>query len=150
MGIIGAIVGFLAGIAVAFWLVEKRLKKQKQQYLQQTRRITDEIEVAQISRLQQTVDSQQGGQENQLTQVIDQYENQLRQVSADYENQLIQIVAERDRNHENQLRQIVAERDSHYEDQLRQLAAERDSHYENQLRQLAAERDNNFTQVNSE
>ncbi len=135
MGIIGAIVGFLAGIAVAYWLLEKRLKKQKQQYLQQTRRITDEIEVAQISRLQQTVNSQQGEQENQLTQVIDRYENQLRQVAADYENQLIQIVAERDKNHENQ---------------LRQLAAERDSHYENQLRQLAAERDNNLTQVNSQ
>ncbi|MEG4441763.1 HEAT repeat domain-containing protein [Microcoleus sp. AT9_B5] len=108
MGIIGAIVGFLAGVAVAYWLVEKRLKKQKQEYLQQTRRITEEIELAQMSRVRQAVESQQGERENQLRKATIEHENLLRQVTTQYENQLKQVAAQ----YENQLQQVQAERDS--------------------------------------
>ncbi|MEG4571838.1 HEAT repeat domain-containing protein [Microcoleus sp. N3A4] len=127
MGIIGAIVGFLAGIAVAYWLVEKRLKKQKQEYLQQTRRITEEIEIAQMSRVQQAVESQQGERENQLTQATLEHENQLRQVTNQYENQLRQVTNQ----YENQLQQVLAERDR----QLQQVTGA----HENQLRQVSQE-----------
>lgn len=119
MGIIGAIVGFLAGVAVAYWLVEKRLKKQKQEYLQQTRRITEEIELAQMSRVQQAVESQKGERENQLRKATIEHENLLRQVTTQYENQLKQVAAQ----YENQLQQVLAERDS----QLQQVLAERES-----------------------
>ncbi|MEG4623483.1 HEAT repeat domain-containing protein [Microcoleus sp. w1-18aA5] len=119
MGIIGAIVGFLAGVAVAYWLVEKRLKKQKQEYLQQTRRISEEIELAQMSRVQQAVESQQGERENQLRKATIEHENLLRQVTTQYENQLQQVAAQ----YENQLQQVQAERDS----QIQQVLAERDS-----------------------
>ncbi|MEG4024354.1 MULTISPECIES: HEAT repeat domain-containing protein [unclassified Microcoleus] len=119
MAIIGAIVGFLAGIAVAYWLVEKRLNKQKQEYLQQTRRITEEIEIAQMSRVQQAVESQQGERENQLRKATIEHENLLRQVTTQYENQLQQVAAQ----YENQLQQVRAERDS----QLQQVRAERNS-----------------------
>ncbi|PSB29194.1 PBS lyase [filamentous cyanobacterium Phorm 46] len=139
MGIIGAIVGFLAGIAVAYWLVEKRLDKQKQQYLQQTRKITDEIEVAQISRLQETVESRQGERESHLRQLISEHENQLRQVAADYEQQLIQIVAERDRNHEIQLRQIAAEHDTNVIPVNSQLAETDDSRLQETLQSMQQE-----------
>ncbi|MEG4506508.1 HEAT repeat domain-containing protein [Microcoleus sp. F6_B4] len=115
MGIIGAIVGFLAGVAVAYWLVEKRLKKQKQEYLQQTRRITEEIELAQMSRVRQAVESQQGERENQLRKATIEHENLLRQVTTQYENQLKQVAAQ----YENQLQQVLAERDS----QLQQAAS---------------------------
>ncbi|MEG4420048.1 HEAT repeat domain-containing protein [Microcoleus sp. LAD1_D5] len=115
MGIIGAIVGFLAGVAVAYWLVEKRLKKQKQEYLQQTRRITEEIELAQMSRVQQAVQSQQGERENQLRKATIEHENLLRQVTTQYENQLKQVAAQ----YENQLQQVRAERDS----QLQQVVS---------------------------
>ncbi|MEG4233014.1 HEAT repeat domain-containing protein [Microcoleus sp. Pol11C3] len=108
MGIIGAIVGFLAGIAVAYWLVEKRLNKQKQEYLQQTHRITEEIELAQMSRVQQAVESQQGERENQLRKATIEHENLLRQVTTQYENQLKQVAAQ----YENQLQQVLAERDA--------------------------------------
>lgn len=108
MGIIGAIVGFLAGIAVAYWLLEKRLNKQKQEYLQQTRRISEEIELAQMSRVQQAVESQQGERENQLRKATAEHENLLRQVTNQYENQLKQVAAQ----YENQLQQLQAERDS--------------------------------------
>ncbi|UNU22693.1 HEAT repeat domain-containing protein [Microcoleus vaginatus] len=107
MGIIGAIVGFLAGVAVAYWLVEKRLKKQKQEYLQQTRRISEEIELAQMSRVQQAVESQKGERENQLRKATIEHENLLRQVTTQYENQLKQVAAQ----YENQLQQVLAERD---------------------------------------
>ncbi|MEG4841173.1 MULTISPECIES: HEAT repeat domain-containing protein [unclassified Microcoleus] len=126
MGIIGAIVGFLAGIAVAYWLVEKRLNKQKQEYLQQTRRITEEIELAQMSRVQQAVESQKGERENQLRKATIEHENLLRQVTTQYENQLKQVAAQ----YENQLQQVLAERDS----QLQQVHAERDS----QLQQVVS------------
>jgi len=119
VGIIGAIVGFLAGVAVAYWLVEKRLKKQKQEYLQQTRRITEEIELAQMSRVQQAVESQKGERENQLRKATIEHENLLRQVTTQYENQLKQVAAQ----YENQLQQVLAERDS----QLQQVLAERES-----------------------
>ncbi|MEG4066041.1 HEAT repeat domain-containing protein [Microcoleus sp. Pol11C2] len=108
MGIIGAIVGFLAGVAVAYWLVEKRLKKQKQEYLQQTRRISEEIELAQMSRVQQAVESQKGERENQLRKATIEHDNLLRQVTTQYENQLKQVAAQ----YENQLQQVLAERDS--------------------------------------
>ena len=111
MGIIGAIVSFLAGIAVAYWLVEKRLNKQKQEYLQQTRRITEEIELAQMSRVQQAVQSQQGERENQLRKATAEHENLLRQVTNQYENQLKQVAAQ----YENQLQQLQAERDSQFQ-----------------------------------
>ncbi|MEG5164441.1 HEAT repeat domain-containing protein [Microcoleus sp. AT3-A2] len=119
MGIIGAIVGFLAGVAVAYWLVEKRLKKQKQEYLQQTRRISEEIELSQMSRVQQAVESQKGERENQLRKATIEHDNLLRQVTTQYENQLKQVAAQ----YENQLQQVQAERDS----QLQQVLAERDS-----------------------
>jgi chromosome segregation ATPase len=108
VGIIGAIVGFLAGVAVAYWLVEKRLNKQKQEYLQQTRRISEEIELAQMSRVQQAVESQKGERENQLRKATIEHENLLRQVTTQYENQLKQVAAQ----YENQLQQVLAERDS--------------------------------------
>ncbi|NQE35284.1 HEAT repeat domain-containing protein [Microcoleus asticus] len=114
MGIIGAIVGFLAGIAVAYWLVEKRLNKQKQEYLQQTRRITEEIELAQMSRVQQAVETQQGERENQLRKATIEHENLLRQVTTQYENQLKQVANQ----YEIRLKQVQAERDS----QLQQVA----------------------------
>ncbi|MEG3971014.1 HEAT repeat domain-containing protein [Microcoleus sp. T2B6] len=115
MGIIGAIVGFLAGVAVAYWLVEKRLNKQKQEYLQQTRRITEEIELAQMSRVRQAVESQKGERENQLRKATIEHDNLLRQVTTQYENQLKQVAAQ----YENQLQQVLAERDS----QLQQVVS---------------------------
>lgn len=140
MAIIGAIVGFLTGIAFAYWLLEKRLNKQKQQHLEQTRRITEEIELAQLSRLQQTVESQQGERESHLRQVIAQHENQLRQVAADYENQLRQLVAERDRNHEAKLQQLAAQRDSNVKEiDYSELEAAHNSRLQSALQSLQAE-----------
>jgi len=127
VGIIGAIVGFLAGIAVAYWLVEKRLNKQKQEYLQQTRRITEEIELAHMSRVQQAVESQQGERENQLRKATIEHENLLKQVTTQYEDQLKQVATQ----YENQLKQVLAERDS----QLQQLAGA----HEQELRQISEE-----------
>src|SRR4028119_1867714 len=103
VGIIGAIVGFLAGIAFAYWLVEKRLNKQKQEYVQQTRRITEEIELAHMSRVQQAVESQQGERENQLRKATLEHENSLRQVTTQYENQLKQVANQ----YEIQLKQVL-------------------------------------------
>jgi chromosome segregation ATPase len=149
VGIIGAIIGFLAGIAVAYWLVEKRLQKQKQEHSQQTRRIAQDIELAQISRMQQTTESQQGEGEDRhrkasveheslLRQVTTQYENQLQQVAAQYENRLQQVLAERDRlqqvagEHENQLRQISQELEAAHnarqQESLQSLQAEHEHH----------------------
>jgi HEAT repeat protein/uncharacterized protein YneF (UPF0154 family) len=127
VGIIGAIVGFLAGIAVAYWLVEKRLNKQKQEYLQQTRRITEEIELDHMSRVQQAVESQQGERENQLRKATIEHENLLRQVTTQYENQLQQVTTQ----YENQLQQVLAERDF----QLQQVAGA----HEQELRQISEE-----------
>jgi|GEM_PF-819179 len=127
VGIIGAIVGFLAGVAVAYSLVEKRLKKQKQEHLKQTRRIAQDIELAQISRMQQTADSQPGEQEDKLRQAAVEHENLLRQVTTQYESQLQQIAAQ----YENQLQQVRAERD-----QLQQVAGAND---ENQIRQQVSQ-----------
>ena len=127
MGIIGAIIGFLAGIAVAYWLVEKRLNKQKQEYLQQTRRITEEIELAQMSRVQQAVETQQGERENQLRKATIEHENLLRQVTTQYEEQLKQVANQ----YENQLKQVLAERDF----QLQQVAGA----HEQELRQISEE-----------
>ncbi|MBE9093566.1 HEAT repeat domain-containing protein [Tychonema sp. LEGE 07203] len=150
MGIIGAIVGFLTGVAVAYSLLEKRLKKQKQEHLQQTRRIAQDIELAQISRMQQNAGSQGTEGEDRprqstvehetlLRQVTTQYENQLQQVAAQYENQLQQIVAERDRlqqvagAHENQLRQQVSQEleaahNAKLQENLQSLQAEHEHH----------------------
>jgi HEAT repeats len=125
VGIIGAIVGFLAGIAVAYWLVEKRLDKQKREHLQQTRRIAQDIELAQISRMQQSGESQPPEQEDRLIQATVEHENLLRQVTAQYENQLQQVAAQ----YENQLQQVRAERDT----QLQQVTGA----HENQLRQVS-------------
>ena len=127
MGIIGAIVGFLAGIAVAYWLYEKRLNKQKQEYLQQTRKITEEIELAQMSRVQQAVETQQGERENQLRKATIEHENLLRQVTTQYEDQLKQVANQ----YENQLKQVLAERDF----QLQQVAGA----HEQELRQISEE-----------
>ena len=127
MGIIGAIVGFLAGIAVAYSLYEKRLNKQKQEYLQQTRRITEEIELAQMSRVQQAVETQQGERENQLRKATIEHENLLREVTTQYEERLKQVANQ----YENQLKQVLAERDF----QLQQVAGA----HEQELRQISEE-----------
>ncbi|WP_293155358.1 MULTISPECIES: HEAT repeat domain-containing protein [unclassified Microcoleus] len=149
MEIIGAIVGFLAGIAVAYWLVEKRLHKQKQEHLLQTRRIAQDIELAQISRMQQTTESphQEGEDrlrkatvehENLLRQVTAQYENQIQQVATQYENRLQQVLAERDRlqqvggSHEQQIRQVTQELEAAYnaklQENIQSLQAEHERH----------------------
>ncbi len=149
MGIIGAIVGFLAGIAVAYWLVEKRLHKQKQEHLLQTRRIAQDIELAQISRMQQTTESPHGEgedrfrngtveHENLLRQVTTQYENQIQQVATQYENRLQQVLAERDRlqqvagAHEQQIRQVTQELEAAHnarlQENIRSLQAEHERH----------------------
>jgi Na+/glutamate symporter len=105
--IIGAIVGFLAGIAVAYWLVEKRLHKQKQEHLLQTRRIAQDIELAQISRMQQTTESPHPEGEDRLRNATVEHENLLRQVTTQYENQIQQVATQ----YENRLQQVLAERD---------------------------------------
>lgn len=126
MEIIGAIVGFLAGIAVAYWLVEKRLHKQKQEHLLQTRRIAQDIELAQISRMQQTTPSPRPEGEDRLRNATVEHENLLRQVTAQYENQLQQVATQ----YENRLQQVLAERD-----RLQQLAGA----HEQQIRQVTQE-----------
>jgi HEAT repeats len=147
--IIGAIVGFLAGIAVAYWLVEKRLHKQKQEHLLQTRRIAQDIELAQISRMQQTTESPHPEgedrlrnatveHENLLRQVTTQYENQIQQVATQYENRLQQVLAERDRlqqvagAHEQQIRQVTQELEAAHnarlQENLQSLQAEHERH----------------------
>ena len=140
MAIIGAIVGFLTGVVVAYWLVEKRLNKQKQQHLEQTRRITEEIEIAQLSRLQQTVESQQGERESQLRQAISKHENQLRQLAADYENQLRQVVADRDR----QIRQFSSELEGNHDSRLQETLESLQADHERQLLELAEELHQNY------
>lgn len=146
MGIIGAIVGFLAGIAVAYWLVEKRLNKQKQEYLQQTRRITEEIELAQMSRVQQAVETQQGERENQLRKATIEHENLLRQVTTQYENQLKQVLAERDFQlqqvagaHEQELRQISEELEAANNTRLQQNIQSLQAEHEHHLLRVADE-----------
>ncbi len=158
MGIIGAIVGFLAGIAVAYWLVEKRLNKQKQEYLQQTRRITEEIELAQMSRVQQAVESQQGERENQLRKATIEHENLLRQVTIQYENQLKQVANQ----YENQLQQVLAERDSQvqqvvgaHEHELRrqiseELEAANNARMQQNIQSLQAEHEEHLLRVADE
>ena len=140
MAIIGAIVGFLTGVVVAYWLVEKRLNKQKQQHLEQTRRITEEIEIAQLSRLQQTVESQQGERESQLRQAISKHENQLRQLAADYENQLRQVVADRDR----QIRQFSSELEGNHDSRLQETLESLQADHDRQLLELAEELHQNY------
>jgi chromosome segregation ATPase len=107
--------------------MEKRLNKQKQEYLQQTRRITEEIELAQMSRVQQAVETQQGERENQLRKATIEHENLLKQVTTQYENQLKEVANQ----YENQLKQVLAERDF----QLQQVAGA----HEQELRQISEE-----------
>lgn len=158
MGIIGAIVGFLAGVAVAYWLVDKRLKKQKQEYLQQTSRITEEIELAQMSRVRQAVESQKGERENQLRKATIEHENLLRQVTTQYENQLKQVAAQ----YENQLQQVLAERDSQiqqvvsaHEPELRrqiseELEAANNARMQQNIQSLQAEHEHHLLKVADE
>ncbi|NJK65464.1 MAG: PBS lyase [Microcoleus sp. SU_5_3] len=144
MDIIGAsvigLVGFLTGVVVAYWLAKKRLNKQKKQQLEQTRRITEEIEIAQLSRLQQTVESQQGERESQLRQAISQHENQLRQLAADYENQLRQVIADRDSRIGQVRSELEETHNSRLQETLQSLEAER----ERQLLELAEELHQNY------
>ncbi|MCU0541790.1 MAG: HEAT repeat domain-containing protein [Oscillatoriaceae cyanobacterium Prado104] len=144
--IIGAIVGFLAGIAFAYSLLEKRLKKQKQQHLEQTRRITEEIELAQLSRMRQTGETQQGERESQLRQAIAQHENQLRQVAADYENQLRQVIAERDRAIEQARSELGQNPNANLQQTLQSLEAEREQLQAN-VQSLEAERERQLLEL---
>jgi chromosome segregation ATPase len=154
VGIIGAIVGFLAGIAVAYSLYEKRLNKQKQEYLQQTRRITEEIELAQMSRVQQAVETQQGERENQLRKATIEHENLLRQVTTQYEDQLKQVANQ----YENQLKQVLAERDFQlqqvagaHEQELRQISeAANNAKLEQNIQSLQAEHEHHLLRVADE
>ena len=146
MGIIGAIVGFLAGIAVAYWLYEKRLNKQKQEYLQQTRRITEEIELAQMSRVQQAVESQQGERENQLRKATIEHENLLRQVTTQYENQLQQVLAERD----FQLQQVASAHDQELRQISEELEAANNARLQENIQSLQAEHEHHLLRVADE
>lgn len=144
--IIGAIVGFLAGIAFAYSLLEKRLKKQKQQHLEQTRRITEEIELAQLSRIRQTGETQQGERESQLRQAISQHENQLRQVAADYENRLKQVTAERDRAIEQARSELGQNPNAKLQQSLQSLEAERQQ-LQATVQSLEAERERQLLEL---
>jgi HEAT repeats len=146
VGIIGAIVGFLAGIAFAYSLLEKRLKKQKQQHLEQTRRITEEIELAQLSRMRQTGETPQGERESQLRQTISQHENQLRKVAADYENQLRQVAAERDRAIEQARSGLGQNPNAKLQQNLQSLEAERQQ-LQATVQSLEAERERQLLEL---
>ncbi|MGB8688551.1 MAG: HEAT repeat domain-containing protein [Microcoleus sp.] len=135
MAIIGAIVGFLAGIAVAYWLVEKRLNQQKQQQLEQSRKMAEQIEIAHLSRMQETVESLQGEREKLLRKVTAEHEKSLRQVTTEHEKILRQVAAERDNN----LRQVNSELEETHNSQLQETLQSLQEEHEHHLLRLADE-----------
>lgn len=152
--IIAAIVSFLAGLALAYWLLEKRLSEQKQNHVEQTRKITEEIERSHQSRIQQTVQSLQTEHENrvkQLTQELEQtyatrMQDAIQSLQEQHDAHLIQVTDELQRNHETRLRETVNSLQVQHESQLKQTTeelqireAQLQTEYEGQLRQVTEE-----------
>lgn len=151
MAIIGAIVGFLVGIAVAYSLLEKRLNKQKQEHLEQTRQIAEEIERAHQSRIQQTVQSLQVEQDNALRKITVEHENSLREVTTEHENLLIKIIEDRDHQlmgmtpeQQTYSRQFSAEVEGNHDSQLQETIQSLQQQHEAELVRLSDELHNNY------
>ncbi|HLO51654.1 MAG TPA: HEAT repeat domain-containing protein [Kamptonema sp.] len=127
-----ALVSFMAGLALAYWLLEKRLQQQKLDQSEQTRRIAEEIERSHQSRMQETIQSMQMEQENRLRQIteeLDQVHNSrlqetIQSLQVQHDTQLIQVTDELQKNYESQMQSAVQSLQEQHQSELKQTTDE--------------------------
>lgn len=129
MKLIAALVGFFLGLAVAYFFLDQELKKQKKKQLEQTRKITEEMEKLHQERLQQTVKSLQTEQEVKLQKTTQELEQTK-------EAKIQEIIASLQEEHQTQVSKVTEELHQTYNSQMRESSEFMQSQYETQLQQL--------------
>jgi len=177
MKLIAALVGFLLGLAVAYFFLDQQLKKQKKKQLEQTRKITEEMERSHQERLQQTVKSLQTEQEAKLQQTTKQLEQtreemekahqerlqetvkslqteqeaKLQQTTQQLEQtnqaKIQEIIASLQEEHQTQVSKVTEELHQTYNSQMRESSEFMQSQYETQLQQLQQKLQERETQL---
>ncbi len=140
MKLIAALVGFFLGLAVAYFFLDQELKKQKKKQLEQTRKITEEMEKTHQDRLQQTVKSLQTEQEAKLQQTTQQLEQSK-------EAKIQEIIASLQEEHQTQVSKVTEELHQTYNSQMRESSEFMQSQYETQLQQLQQKLQERETQL---
>jgi len=126
---IGIIIGLIVGAGIVFWLNQKKLETQAQEYESQKQQLRQQLEADHEKRLQDTVASLQTDYDRQTAQKVEAakkeqeatFQQQLEAVQTDRDNQL----QERDRA----LEQRIAELQNQHQQELQQLQ----QHHETQM-----------------
>ena len=126
---LAALVGFFLGLAVAYFFLDMESKKQKKKQLEQTRKMTEEMEKAHQERLQKTVKSLQTEQEEKLQKTT----QQLEQTN---EAKIQEIIASLQEEHQTQVSKVTEDLHHTYNSQMRESSEFMQSQYETQLQQL--------------
>ena len=130
--LIAAVISFLAGLALAYWLLEKRLQQQKQNQSEQTRRISEEMERNHQSRMQETIKSLQAGEENRLRQVTEELEQA-------HNSRLQETIQSLQEQHDAHLIQITDELQKTYEDRRQSELQSLQHQHQSELKQTTEE-----------
>jgi DNA repair exonuclease SbcCD ATPase subunit len=150
LALILGIVGVLAGAALTYWLMQQKLEEQKQDYLEQSRQLQNNLESRHESRMQETIKSLQIDYDNQLTKTKEQLEAAhqsqmqatIESLQTDYQNQLKELETAHESRMQaaiqSQLTRNTEELETAHQSQMQATIESWQTQYQNQIKDLEA------------
>jgi HEAT repeat protein len=165
LALILGIIGVLAGAALTYWLMQQKLEEQKQEYLNQSRQLQNNLESSHESRMQETIKSLQRDYDNQLTKTKEQleaahqsqmqatiqswqtdYQNQLKELETAHElrmqeaiqSQLTRTTEELEAAHQSRMQATIQSWQTDYQNQIKELEAVHESRMQETIKSLEA------------
>uniref|UniRef100_A0ACD5GUD3 Uncharacterized protein n=1 Tax=Desertifilum tharense IPPAS B-1220 TaxID=1781255 RepID=A0ACD5GUD3_9CYAN len=118
--LLALLVGFLAGVAIAYQLLERRLGQQRREHVEQTRQAIEELEKKHETRMRQAIVPIQQDYEAQLTQS----QNAIAELQSTQEAQIQQAIQATRSQYEAELartQQTLEQVRADYERQIQEL-----------------------------
>ncbi|NES93740.1 MAG: hypothetical protein F6K32_00465 [Desertifilum sp. SIO1I2] len=118
--LLALLIGFLAGVAIAYQLLERRLGQQRREHVEQTRQAIEELEKKHETRMRQAIVPIQQDYEAQLTQA----QNAIAELQSNQEAQIQQAIQATRSQYEAELsrtQQTLEQVRADYERQIQEL-----------------------------
>ncbi len=165
LALILGIIGVLAGAALTYWLMQQKLEEQKQEYLNQSRQLQNNLESSHESRMQETIKSLQKDFDNQLTKTKEQleaahqsqmqatiqswqtdYQNQLKELETAHESRMQEAIKshltktteELETAHQSRMQATIQSLQTDYQNQIKELEAAHESRMQETINSLEA------------
>lgn len=176
LALILGIVGVLAGAALTYWLMQQKLEEQKQEYLEQSRQLQNNLESSHESRMQETIKSLQRDYDNQLNKTKEQleaahqaqmqeamqslqteYQNQLKELETAHESRMKEAIQsqltirteELETAHQSRMQATIEFWQTEYQNQIKELEAAHDSRMQETIKALESKYQTKLQQAES-